>query len=106
LLLVLTGLRVGELLALRWGSVDRNARLLRVCETVQDGHFDQSKTERSERTIPIGKENAEILAHSVLPLLTQGLFEQSRQLKRIPASRLGSATAKLAPATQSKKPTR
>ena len=61
LLLVLTGLRVGELLALRWGSIDVNARLLRVCETVYDGHFDQPKTRRSARTIPIGTETAEIL---------------------------------------------
>ena len=50
-LLVLTGLRVGELLALRWGSVDLNARLLRVCETVYDGHFDQAQDE-TERTNP------------------------------------------------------
>jgi integrase len=62
LLLVLTGLRVGELLALRWGSVDLKARLLRVCETVYDGHFDQPKTKRSARTIPIGTETAEILS--------------------------------------------
>jgi len=62
LLLVLTGLRVGELLALRWGSIDLNARLLRVCETVYDGHFDHPKTKRSARTIPIGPETAEILA--------------------------------------------
>jgi len=62
LLLVLTGLRVGELLALRWGSIDLNARLLRVCETVYDGHFDQPKTKRSARTIPIGTETAEILS--------------------------------------------
>jgi integrase len=61
LLLVLTGLRVGELLALRWGSIDLKARLLRVCETVYDGHFDQPKTKRSARTIPIGTETAEIL---------------------------------------------
>jgi integrase len=59
-LLVLTGLRVGELLALRWGSVDLNARMLRVSETVYDGHFDQPKTKRSARTIPIGTETAEI----------------------------------------------
>ena len=59
---MLTGLRVGELLALRWGSIDLNARLLRVCETVYDGHFDQPKTKRSARTIPIGTETAEILA--------------------------------------------
>ena len=62
LLLVLTGLRVGELLALRWGNIDLNARLLRVCETVYDGHFDQPKSRRSARTIPIGTETAAILA--------------------------------------------
>jgi integrase len=62
LLLVLTGLRVGELLALRWGSIDLKARLLRVVETVYDGHFDQPKTKRSTRTIPIGTDTAEILA--------------------------------------------
>jgi len=62
LLSVLTGLRVGELLALRWGSIDSNARMLRVCETVYDGHFDQPKTKRSARTIPIGTETAEIFA--------------------------------------------
>ncbi len=39
-----------------------NARLLRVCETVYDGHFDQPKTKRSTRTIPIGTETVEILA--------------------------------------------
>ena len=62
LLLVLTGLRVGELLALRWGCIDLKARLLRVVETVYNGHFDQPKTKRSARTIPIGTETAEILA--------------------------------------------
>jgi integrase len=62
LLLVLTGLRIGELLALRWGSIDLNALVLRVCETVYDGHFDQPKTKRSARTIPIGTETAEIIA--------------------------------------------
>jgi len=62
LLLVLTGLRVGELLALRWGNVDLKARLLRVVETVYDGHFDKPKTKRGMRTIPIGPETAEILA--------------------------------------------
>ena len=62
LLLALTGLRVGELLALRWGNIDLKARLLRVSETVYDGHFDKPKTKRSTRTIPIGPGTAEILA--------------------------------------------
>ena len=39
-LLVLTGLRIGELLALRWKNVDLDARTLRITETVYDGHFD------------------------------------------------------------------
>ena len=38
------------------------ARLLRVAETVYDGHFDKPKTKRGMRTIPIGAETAEILA--------------------------------------------
>jgi hypothetical protein len=36
--------------------------LLRVRETVYNGHFDQPKTKRSVRTIPIGTETAEILS--------------------------------------------
>jgi integrase len=62
LLLVLTGLRIGELLALRWGNVDLDARIVRVAETVYDGHFDQPKTKRGKRTIPIGVETANVLA--------------------------------------------
>lgn len=62
LLLVLTGLRIGELLALRWGNIHLDARFLRVCQTVYDGHFDQPKTKRSMRTIPIGMETAEVFA--------------------------------------------
>ena len=38
------------------------ARLLRVAETLYDGHFDQPKSKRSARTIPIGTETADILA--------------------------------------------
>lgn len=51
MLLVLTGLRIGELLALRWKSVDLGAQTLRVTATVYEGHFDTPKTKRSARTI-------------------------------------------------------
>ena len=61
LLLALTGLRVGELLALRWGSLDLQNRVLGVNETVYDGHFDTPKTRRSARSIPLGPEAAAIL---------------------------------------------
>jgi integrase len=43
LLLVLTGLRIGELLALRWGNVDLDAGILRVMETVYDGTLTNPK---------------------------------------------------------------
>jgi len=62
LVLALTGLRVGELLALRWGNVDVDARLLRVCQTVYEGHFDTPKTKRSARIVPFGAETASVFA--------------------------------------------
>src|SRR5207253_7968159 len=52
-LLVLTGLRIGELLALRWRDVDLEHGTLRVTETVYDGHFDVPKTQRSQRSLPL-----------------------------------------------------
>jgi integrase len=61
MLLVLTGLRVGELLALRWKNIDLVSRKLRVTETVYDGHFDTPKTQRSNRVIPIGDEASSVL---------------------------------------------
>jgi integrase len=56
MLLALTGLRIGELLALRWKCIDLSARTLRIEETVYDGHFDTPKTQRSARIIPLGRE--------------------------------------------------
>jgi integrase len=60
-LLVLTGLRIGELLALRWKCVDLESRTLRVAETVYDGHFDTPKSQRSARLIPLGEEACAVL---------------------------------------------
>lgn len=54
LLLTVTGLRVGELLALRWRNVDLGAAWLRVEETVYDGHFDAPKSRHSVRLVPLG----------------------------------------------------
>ena len=62
MLLVLTGLRIGELLALRWKSVDLGAQTLRVTATVYEGHFDTPKTKRSARTIPLGPKALSILS--------------------------------------------
>ena len=61
-LLVLTGLRVGELLALRWRDIDLALGCLRVRQTVYEGRFDDPKTRRSKRTVPLGAKGVEILS--------------------------------------------
>jgi integrase len=65
-LLVLTGLRIGELLALRWQDIDLPAGLLRVSRTLYEGRFDEPKTRSSVRTVPLSTKGVEILA-SVRP---------------------------------------
>ena len=65
-LLVLTGLRIGELLALRWQDIDLKAAFLRVSRTLYEGRFDEPKTRSSIRTVPLSAKGVEILA-SVRP---------------------------------------
>jgi integrase len=48
-----TGLRIGELLALRWKSLDLEIGTLSVRESVL-GKFQSPKTQKSRRTIPLG----------------------------------------------------
>ena len=43
-LAILSGLRRGELLALRWKAVDESTASIRVSEAVYDGHFDSPTT--------------------------------------------------------------
>jgi integrase len=61
-LLAMTGLRIGELLALRWQDIDLQKGLLSVNQTVYEGHFDEPKTKHSKRRIPLGPQCVEILA--------------------------------------------
>ena len=60
-LLVLTGVRIGELLALRWRNVDLKSGVLHVKETIYDGHFDEPKSKSSHRVIPLGPKGFAIL---------------------------------------------
>jgi integrase len=53
LLAVLTGLRVGEILALRWQDVDLVGGELRVVQAVYRGCLGSPKTRGSRRTIPL-----------------------------------------------------
>jgi|HubBroStandDraft_6_1064221.scaffolds.fasta_scaffold02488_8 integrase len=52
-LAVLTGLRIGEILALRWKRVDMLRGTIEVAETYSDGEFGSPKTRSSNRVIPI-----------------------------------------------------
>lgn len=61
-LLVFTGLRIGELLAVRWQDVDLERAVLRVTRTVSDGIFDVPKSQRSKRSVPLGAKAIEILS--------------------------------------------
>lgn len=61
-LLAFTGLRIGELLALRWRDVELEPGLIRVRQSVYEGVFDEPKTKRSLRTVPLSKAGISILA--------------------------------------------
>ena len=52
-LAILSGLRRGELFALRWRDIDEESRTLTVREAVYDGMFSTPKTEAGLRQIPL-----------------------------------------------------
>ena len=54
-LAILSGLRRGELFALRWKDIDEQTRLLTVREAVYDGTFGTPKTEAGSRQVPLSK---------------------------------------------------
>ena len=53
-LIAATGLRIGELLALRWRNLDLTIGTLSVRESVFEGKTQQPKTLKARRTIPLG----------------------------------------------------
>jgi integrase len=56
-----TGLRVGEILGLRWEDVDFETLQLRVTRDVVKQRIERCKTEASKKPVPIGAAVAEIL---------------------------------------------
>jgi integrase len=52
-LATMTGLRIGEILALRWGRIDLLRGTLLVAETCYKGHFGSPKTRASRREVPL-----------------------------------------------------
>ena len=63
-LLAVTGIRIGELLALRWRKVDLEQGFVRIEETVYDGHFDTPKSSHSVRVVPLGLHAITLLSAS------------------------------------------
>jgi integrase len=61
-LALLTGLRRGELFALRWWDIDEPNRSLQVRAAVYAGVFDDPKTLASLRTIPLPNTARQLLA--------------------------------------------
>jgi integrase len=53
-LIAATGLRIGELLALRWRVLDLEHGTLAVRESLFEGKFQPPKTRKAKRTIPLG----------------------------------------------------
>ena len=51
-LIAATGLRIGELRALRWSALDLAGGTLSVRELVFEGTFQSPKTQRARRAIP------------------------------------------------------
>jgi integrase len=60
-LAIVSGLRRGELFALRWRDIDQQARLLTVREAVYDGVFSTPKTEAGMRQIPLSPTALQLL---------------------------------------------
>ena len=63
LMAVLTGMRIGELLALRWKNVDFEGKTIRVREAVYEGHNSTPKTQGGNRDIPFGPTLEQALRH-------------------------------------------
>ena len=63
-LIAATGLRIGELLGLRWRALDLDIGTLGVRESVFEGHVQPPKTQKAVRTIPLGpRAVAALVAH-------------------------------------------
>ena len=54
----MTGLRKGELLALRWKDVDWGAGRIRIRQNYVRGEFGTPKSKRSTRSVPLADEVA------------------------------------------------
>ena len=71
-LIAATGLRIGELLASRWSSLDLQVGTLTVRESVFEGQFQAPKTQRALRTIPLGPHAVKALSEHRARVMRHG----------------------------------
>jgi integrase len=64
-LAILSGLRRGEVFALRWRDIDLVQRQLTVRESVYDGHFGTPKTEAGVRQVPLSSPALTLMSDTV-----------------------------------------
>jgi integrase len=69
---VLTGMRIGELLALRWRNVDHKRKVICIRETVYEGHASTPKTRSGNRDVPLGPTLEEVLRQHSARARTSG----------------------------------
>lgn len=55
ILILMTGMRIGEVLAMRWGKIDWKNRTILVDEGVYDGEISTPKTESAIRSLPMSR---------------------------------------------------
>jgi integrase len=72
----MTGLRQGELVALRWSDVDGKARVVRVRRSFTRGEFGRPKSRRSVRAVPL----ADRLARQIEAYRRQAPFPADQDL--------------------------
>jgi integrase len=71
LVAVLTGMRIGEILALRWKRLDLVRGTIQITETFSDGRFGTPKTRSSRRVIPMSSAVREALeCHRIASMRT------------------------------------
>jgi len=61
--IAMTGMRIGEALALRWRDIDFENKSISIRQSVYEGHFDEPKTRSSKRRIPVGEVVIGLLAN-------------------------------------------
>jgi integrase len=76
LLGVLTGLRIGEILALTWGHVDFTAGEIKVEQAYYRGVLGTPKTQRSRRTVPLPQSLATVLVRLKAQWRTENVANQ------------------------------